>query len=153
MMIIDTYPFINGKAVVWVKDSVFTEDNSPVVAKCGLINNIDEFIIPPIYDNIQYIGTDTVAVNIGFKEGKKYQYSGRWGIVDLNNQILVPLKYTDMICWEDGIMFSAEYRRKWGVINIKGEVIIPSCKAGKYGCLNMKGNVILPFVYDSVTFK
>ena len=88
MMIIDTYPFINGKAVVWVKDSVFTEDNSPVVAKCGLINNIDEFIIPPIYDNIQYIGTDTVAVNIGFKEGKKYQYSGRWGIVDLNNQIL-----------------------------------------------------------------
>ncbi|WP_195741524.1 hypothetical protein [Bacteroides faecis] len=48
MMIIDTYPFINGKAVVWVKDSVFTEDNSPVVAKCGLINNIDEFIIPPI---------------------------------------------------------------------------------------------------------
>lgn len=39
MMIIDTYPFINGKAVVWVKDSVFTEDNSPVVAKCGLINN------------------------------------------------------------------------------------------------------------------
>lgn len=30
-----------------------------------------------------------------------------------------------MICWEDGIMFSAEYRRKWGVINIKGEVIIP----------------------------
>ena len=97
MMIIDTYPFINGKAVVWVKDSVFTEDNSPVVAKCGLINNIDEFIIPPIYDNIQYIGTDTVAVNIGFKEGKKYQYSGRWGIVDLNNQILVPLKYTDMI--------------------------------------------------------
>ncbi len=25
MMIIDTYPFINGKAVVWVKDSVFTE--------------------------------------------------------------------------------------------------------------------------------
>ena len=125
MMIIDTYPFINGKAVVWVKDSVFTEDNSPVVAKCGLINNIDKFIIPPIYDNIQYIGTDTVAVNIGFKEGKKYQYSGRWGIVDLNNQILVPLKYTDMICWEDGIMFSAEYRRKWGVINIKGEVIIP----------------------------
>ena len=138
MMIIDTYPFINGKAVVWVKDSVFTEDNSPVVAKCGLINNIDE-------------------------------YSGRWGIVDLNNQILVPLKYTDMICWEDGIMFSAEYRRKWGVINIKGEVIIPfkfdwiswpdkngnipACKAGKYGCLNMKGNVILPFVYDSVTFK
>ena len=169
MMIIDTYPFINGKAVVWVKDSVFTEDNSPVVAKCGLINNIDEFIIPPIYDNIQYIGTDTVAVNIGFKEGKKYQYSGRWGIVDLKNQILVPLKYTDMICWEDGIMFSAEYRRKWGVINIKGEVIIPfkfdwiswpdkngnipACKAGKYGCLNMKGNVILPFVYDSVTFK
>ena len=74
-----------------------------------------------------------------------------------------------MICWEDGIMFSAEYRRKWGVINIKGEVIIPikfdwiswpdkngnipACKAGKYGCLNMKGNVILPFVYDSVTFK
>lgn len=39
MMIIDIYPFINGKAVVWVKDSVFTEDNSPVVAKCGLINN------------------------------------------------------------------------------------------------------------------
>lgn len=81
----------------------------------------------------------------------------------------MPLKYTDMICWEDGIMFSAEYRRKWGVINIKGEVIIPfkfdwiswpdkngnipACKAGKYGCLNMKGNVILPFVYDSVTFK
>ena len=88
MMIIDTYPFINGKAVVWVKDSVFTEDNSPVVAKCGLINNIDEFIIPPIYDNIQYIGTDTVAVNIGFKEGKQsdscalkiygYDMLGRW---------------------------------------------------------------------------
>ena len=145
MMIIDTYPFINGKAVVWVKDSVFTEDNSPVVAKCGLINNIDEFIIPPIYDNIQYIGTDTVAVNIGFKEGKKYQYSGRWGIVDLNNQILVPLKYTDMICWEDGIMFSAEYRRKWGVINIKGEVIIPF----KFDWISKMG-IFLPVKQESM---
>ncbi len=62
MFFVDQWPFIDGRAIVWVKDTVFADDYPDVKEKCGLINDNGEFIIPPIYDNMQYAGGTNIAV-------------------------------------------------------------------------------------------
>lgn len=64
------YPFINGFAVVWVKNTIFSDNYSCCCEKCGLINDKGEFIIPPIYDNMQYDGGTNIAVNVGIAQEK-----------------------------------------------------------------------------------
>lgn len=156
------FPFIDGKAEIWIKE---TRDPD-AVEKCGLINKRGEFVIPPVYDRIEYSGGDTVAVNVGYKEFDTYLREGKWGIVDLNNNVLIPLIYTEMWSWDDGVHFSVEYEGQCGVVNIHGETIIEfkydfllhpdklgiiiAEIAGKQGCINRKGKVVIPFIYDQI---
>jgi hypothetical protein len=85
IIITTAYPFIKEAAVVWVQNSILSDNYSCCREKCGLINDKGEFIIPPIYDNIKYNGGANIAVNIGFEEHESYEESGKWGVIDLNN--------------------------------------------------------------------
>lgn len=71
-----------------------------------------------------YRGGASVAVNIGFEDQKRYQISGGWGVIDFDNQILIPLRYTDICLWENNL-YAVEYDGKWGVINSHGKTVIP----------------------------
>ena len=68
MIVTHAYPFVDGHAIIWVKNTNFTDNYSCCTEKCGLINEKGEFVIPPIYDNMKYDGGVNMAVNIGFKE-------------------------------------------------------------------------------------
>ncbi|WP_259301060.1 WG repeat-containing protein [Bacteroides oleiciplenus] len=159
------YPFINGYAVIWTKNSNFPDDYSCCSEKCGLINDKGEFVIPPIYDNMLYSGGANVAVNIGFKEHERYETSGKWGVADLDNHILISPKYTDIYPWENGL-YAVEFQKRWGVIDLSEKVIIPfeydwiswsdqygwitALLQGKYGCITLEGEIIIPFIYDEM---
>ncbi|MFR3328643.1 MAG: WG repeat-containing protein [Odoribacter splanchnicus] len=165
MIITDAWPFIEERAIVWVKNTNFPDDYSCCKEKCGLIDVTGKFVIPPIYDNMQYIGGSNVAVNIGFEEHERYQMSGEWGVVNIDNQILIPLKYTEINLWENNL-FAVEYDGKWGVINSLVKTIIPfeydyisspdeygyiqALKNGKYGCIAENGKILIPFIYDDM---
>lgn len=166
MIVTDALSFISGRAVVWVKNANFADDYPTVKEKCGLIDDMGKFIVPPIYDNIQYIGGTNIAVNIGYEVHETYEESGKWGVIDLNNNILIPFKYTNILCWEQYDYFSVEYEGKWGIINLCDEIVIPfeydwlsySDKygwiiaelKGKFGCITVNGEIIVPFVYDDI---
>jgi hypothetical protein len=164
-------PFIEGRAVVRVKIESSVADFLEK-EKEGLIDKSGDFIIPPFYDLIKYEGGNHVAVNIGFGEvfdehgNCIAEESGKWGIVDLNNHILIPLKYAGMWPWNNASCFSVEYENKWGAVNIFGETIIPfeyewlsipdeygyitAQKDKKYGCISMSGEVLISFIYDEL---
>ena len=166
MFFVDAWSFIDGRAIVWVKDTVFADDYPDVKEKCGLINDNGEFIIPPIYDNMQYAGGTNIAVNVGFEEHETYQESGGWGVIDMDRHVLIPLKYTDIQICKESSLYIVEYERKWGIINVFEEIIVPLkyewlswpdkygwilAKLGeKYGCITMKEEVVVPFIYDDI---
>lgn len=165
IIVTTAYPFINGYAVIWVKNSNFSDDYSCCSEKCGLINDKGEFVISPIYDNMKYSGGTNVAVNIGFEEHETYEESGEWGVTDLDNHILIPLKYSEIYLWENGL-YAVEFQKKWGVIDLSGNIVIPfeydwiswpdqygwipALLQGKYGCITLEGEIIIPFIYDEM---
>lgn len=164
MIFTTTYPYIDGKAIVWVENPYATDQIYVAKEKCGLINENSEFIILPEYDNMQYLGGEYIAVNIGFEEYETYQESGVWGVIDLNNNNLIPLKYTDIHCWIKYKMFAVEYDGKWGVINFDNEVVIQfeydwiswpdeyglikAYKDNKEVYLNIRDTLFSHFLYD-----
>ena len=165
IIITTAYPFIKEAAVVWVQNSILSDNYSCCREKCGLINDKGEFIIPPIYDNIKYNGGANIAVNIGFEEHESYEESGKWGVIDLNNNILIPLKYSEIYLWENGL-YAVEFLKKWGVIDISEKIIIPfeydwiswsdqygwiqALLQGKYGSITIEGEIMISFIYDDM---
>lgn len=162
MIFTTEYPYIDGKAIAWVKPPCLVDQMIVANEKCGLINENSEFIILPEYDNMQYLGGEYVAVNIGFEEYETYQESGVWGVIDLNSNYLIPLKYTDIYCWMGYKMFAVEFDGKWGVISIDNELVIPFeydwiswpdeyglikvCKDNEEICLDIKDIRFRPFL-------
>lgn len=165
MIVTDVWPFINKRAIVWVKDTISPDDYFSCKEKCGLVDDRGEFIIHPIYDNMMYNGGNYVAVNLGFEDHERYQVSGRWGLVNLDNQILVQLKYTEISIWENDL-YEVEYNGKSGVIDIHDKTIIPfeydhifspdeygyilAKKDGKYGFIAENDKILIPFIYDDI---
>jgi len=133
--------------------------------KWGLIHKSGAEVIPTKYDSISYVGGDVVFVNIGFKEGRKLQYPGKWGIVDLKNIVIVPFKYSVLYPYENGFA-SVCIRNKWGVIDWHGSIMIPIkydfiCQtpveklymielASKFGLISIDGKVVVEPIYDEL---
>lgn len=154
------YPFFGQYAEVQIKEKRHF--------KSGLIDKTGAFVIPPIYDNIQYRGGDLVAVNIGWRSATmNHFYPGKWGILNLKNEWVIPLKYSDIEEWQDGKTFTVCYRNRWGAINDKGEVVIKfifdllftpnefgliSAKVeGKWGWVDITGKPIIQMLYDDTS--
>ena len=94
--------------------------------------------------------------------------TSKYGLVDRENKVVVPLKYEDLGTFEcpSNIAF-AKMNGKWGAITIKDEIAIPFeydnfkvsyadrnpfCvqKNNKWGRVDEKGKVVTPFEYDDV---
>ena len=100
----------------------------------------------------------------------KDEISGKYGVVDINNEIIIPFEYDDIYDrWDNGVIkdknsIIVEKNGKLGCINIYNEEMIPCfyeslCKVGyglyrhicqdKYGLIDSLGNTILPCEYNS----
>lgn len=158
-------PFVGYYAVARVVDNR--------KSKYGLINRTGEFVVQPIYDLLDYSGDKYVYANKGYREGRKCQHRGKWGVLNLQGEIVIPFKYSYMQRWEDGgdstdCYLTVCYRNRWGVINLKNEIVmpfmlldflsVPNCKGWMYasvgnksGYLDMLGRQVIKVIYDDIS--
>ena len=91
-----------------------------------------------------------------------------FGAINKNGEIIIPLKYSNLIDFDDELILACNDEDFWGFINWKNEIVIPFeysyasiflekynlskvCKNGKYGYINKKNQEIIPLDYDSIT--
>lgn len=77
--------------------------------KWGLISSKEEWLIPPEYDHLGYF-------NNGLAPAKK---KGLWGIIDKNNQEVVPFQYQDTRISKKGLI-EVLIGQEWVLIEQKG---------------------------------
>jgi hypothetical protein len=130
--------------------------------KCGIISVSEKVLLP----FGQYISIEAVLNKyyIVAKEqnGKKY------GVLDENGSILIPIKYEGIAAftYADKTAFGVQLNDKGGVLDENGSILIPikyesitvltyADKTaflvrlnGKYGLVNENDNIIAPFKYD-----
>lgn len=110
------------------------------------IGKIDENIKKEKYDFIEKLKNDFTIVGIEekddlkslqiFSEVNNNQKRYKKGIIDNNNQIIIPIIYDDI-----------EYN-KYNQINL-----FVSKLNGKYGVIDLKNNMIIPIEYDNVIIE
>lgn len=93
---------------------------------------------------------------------------GYFGAINRNGEIIIPLKYSNLIDFDDELILACNDEDFWGFINWKNEIVIPFeysytsifleknnlskvCKNGKYGYIDRKNQEVIPLDYDSVT--
>lgn len=128
---------------------------------CGLIDSLGTQIIPFKYEEL-----------IALSPWIRAKLNGKYGFIDMNDNIKVPFKYEYVGRWscsEETCTFVVMKNDKWGVMEatngsvetkipllyddfkgyFSGGIIIAK-KGDKYGCVNKKGKEITSFIYDDV---
>ena len=127
----------NGYSIVWKEGpnshrsefhSWFGQESVHRSIKFGLINQQGDFIIPPIYDALDYEGRPWLIASS----------DGNYGLVGIDGEFIIPLRYNWMETDGSLIMLRqklAEYEYQTAVFNEAGEMIIPfkKVKAGTNG--------------------
>lgn len=153
--------FCNGLAIVCSDDD-----------KEGMIDTTGKWIIPPVYDNIEYAGGKFALVKLGATHNdNSFFISGKCGVVDLNNNVVLPIEYesADCLiskncdCWR--IKNTAGL---CGVVNLRTGEVIPCkydylssyCKGylsaemnGKWGLISLQDEIILPFIFNEIGYS
>lgn len=133
--------------------------------KYGVINECGETIIDFKYDNMKFFGD---------KEHICAKNQGKWGLINVNENIIVPFIYDESfniyaLPFRENEGFIVEKEGKEGVINLESKVIIPfeyDClcsnffdtaksltvakKNGKRGVINSKNETLIPFEYEHI---
>jgi len=159
--------------------SVNIEGNS----KWGLVDKGGNEVIPPMYDYAIYKGEDVVYVNKGLSCSisrkktvsknktiwlwEENHIMGKWGIVNLKNELIVPFIYSRLNPFGDGYV-SASPGKKAGLITAYGERITPFkydlilpirrideiyfalIKPSGSGVIDSKGNFVLEPIYSGI---
>lgn len=102
---------------------------------------------------------DAESVKEGTMAVKK---QGKWGIINLKNEILIPFEYDDILGYNEGIALVCK-NKLWGAINKNGKMVIPiqyeqikPCSEGKiairenkkWGYVDIQGRWIISPKYD-----
>ncbi|MCU0437066.1 MAG: WG repeat-containing protein [Raineya sp.] len=89
--------------------------------KVGLLDRKDgEEIIAPIYDNISYINHHTFFVRVAIKDTNGEEL---WGIVDKNQNIVIPHLYHYISDFEDGLA-RVVLNKKFGIIDENNNIVL-----------------------------
>lgn len=91
--------------------------------------------------------------------------NGKYGFIDAQGQVAIPLKYDDVAEFRDGLA-PVELNGKWGFIDTNGSIVIPCMYSyveafkenglacvelnGKMGCIDRAGREVVPLKYDCV---
>lgn len=100
--------------------------------------------------------------------------NGKWGIVDMNDKVIVPFEYDTIIQADMNGYIVAQKNSKFGVIDEQNKIIIPflyskihlygktnrlvfdeegylqAQRNGKWGIVDINNKIIIPFEYDDV---
>jgi len=162
-----------GKEIYKVPVELFPNDFLINKAKAAYVayHDCQEDFIWYVNDNLTTLNWDfgkyTEADIRKAKEPFRFYYKGKFGVVDKNLILRVPvaLDDIDLIYKHSGRgLARVRYGDKFGYISSKtGEVVIPFLyedtqkpslgrywvkKNGKWGCINKKGEVVIPFLYE-----
>jgi len=86
--------------------------------KCGLIDNSGKEVLPCVYDEIYTKSRYN-------KHLFKVKYNNKYGIVDLNNRVVIPLSYKDIVVYNDNFIVARNDNDKVGAIDFKGNILVP----------------------------
>jgi hypothetical protein len=133
------------------------------VATKGYLSRDGQTMIPAIYDLVLVKPEQKLAVVIDVND--------KWGIVDLQGNIIIPLEYDDLTSFDEQGLAAAEKQEKWGWINRQGAIVIPFeyddlsrsmrsaafdnnnlaivKKNGLWGAINSSGEPVIPFQYSN----
>lgn len=162
-----------GKEIYKVPVALFTRDFLIANATAAYVANHDcqEDFIWYVNGNLTTLcwnfGKYTEADIKKAKEPFRFYYKGKFGIIDKNLILRVPvaLDDIDLIYKHSGRgLARVKYGDKFGYVSSKtGEIVIPFLyddtqkpslgrywvkKDGKWGCINKKGETVIPFLYD-----
>jgi len=162
-----------GKEIYKVPVELFPNDFLINKAKAAYVayHDCQEDFIWYVNDNVTTLnwkfGKYTEADIKKAKEPFRFYYKGKYGVVDNNLILRVPvaLDDIDLIYKHSGRgLARVRYGDKFGYISSKtGEVVIPFIyedtqkpslgrywvkKGGKWGCINKKGETVIPFLYE-----
>ena len=131
--------------------------------------DIDQSSIYHQYENNGKVPTEWEQVTMFNNQGYGIvSVDGCFGAINKNGEIIIPLKYSNLIDFDDELILACNVDDFWGFINWKNEIVIPFeysyasiflenynlskvCKDGKYGYVDRKNREIIPLDYDSVT--
>lgn len=124
-------------------------------------------ILPLQYDEIEILNlTDEHFNKIDYKYFH-VSLDGKWGVVNIQNDIILPFKYNDKDCikpFKNGYA-AVKSNERWGFANEKGLEIIPPSyervedvrfdvflvkEKEKWGLANFNNKILVPFVYDKL---
>ncbi|QNK58046.1 WG repeat-containing protein [Paenibacillus sp. PAMC21692] len=115
----------------------------------------DEFVIPPIYDEVS-----------PFEDGVAFvKKDGKWGLINITGTLIVPPKYDYVGPFVEG-RAEVSVGEKWGFINRNGLEVIPVqydyvrnfnedgisvvSKGNKVGVINLNGKIVVPIKYNDI---
>ena len=129
---------------------------SKINGKYGVYDSMEEkHVISPQYDTLKFVKEDGVLVS----------KNGKYGLVNFDNTVKIPLKYDFLYYLYDGRL-GAVQNRKYGVVDYTGRPIIPLqydylykvnskylgvMQGGKCGLINYSGQNIVSPKYDHVS--
>ena len=134
-----------------------------ISGKWGVIDSDNNFIIPPKYENIDYIQDDMWRVTLNNKQG----------IIDSNDSILVNIIYDELTNYKNTSYLIAVKNNLWGIIDKSENIIIPfeysqlwygyigneikdsniyAMKNGFAGIISIKGDIVIPFEYKELFY-
>lgn len=150
--------FSGGYAAVGINTGAFSQPDNVPVCLWGMVDATGREVVPCQYD--PYLSTDEVGQ--GFLAVRK---NGKCGLVNAENQLIVPYKYDGINAFIDGC--AVVYQNyQCGYIDKTGKEIVP-CKydmtfgfseglaalgkGGYHGYVDTTGKVVIPFQYVSAS--
>ena len=175
---ITTSIYSDGSKRITTNSTVYNSDGSALVSDCGVVEHV-------IYEGKHYFVVRKNKGNSGWQiinsEGepqtvRKYSYMSvkkpnrimvrldkRYGIIDLTEKTVIPIKYQKFEDVSDGI-FLTKLNGYWGVVDINNQTIINNdCERikplydtllikryGKYGLSDLRGKILYEPKYDKI---
>ena len=145
------------------------------VRKCGFADIDDNWIIPPIYNNVDLFHEDLAWVYVydAEKDSRTNMFIDKTGAVILN---INELGYSHCETYFSDGLCLVQKDGKWGFIDKTGSPVIPAVyeiesnpfvldlpesfhdgrtivqKGGKYGMIATTGDIIIPIIYDNIRY-
>lgn len=101
----------------------------------------------------------------GYNEGVITVKGDKYGCVDRDDNLVIPMQYDDAHAFSDGLV-AVKMNQYWGYVDRSNQVVIPFmfddvgdfCNGyavavfnGREGVINRSGEVVIPFMYENIT--
>ena len=158
---------------------VFKDDNSGLYGYKDSVT--DKVVIQAKYANVNQFSEGLAAVTIegtyeydeDDEDGEEYFTRGKWGYINTSGVVVIPLKYSDVSDFNNGIAIIEDFSKKdssylYGFINSKGIPLTPAIytslnheddgcftvlKNGLWGFISKTGKEVIPCKYEGIVYS